>query len=495
MLVNGDFYADLYSLDPSETESKLAIDPTGWAFTGPASDGESGVFLVQKPGVGDVGVMNYTNYVLTPLGGTVSAYTNEPNYVLEQTTTETAVSGQTYYVMAYVMAKGWNSWKDFAIVTLEIDGVDVATFERALSRNRWRPVYGTYTAVPADNGKPITVKIAYDNSHIDESPNPEIMFVGYAYLDDTMPAEWPEGRDNLLTNGGFDDIEWMIGTSLESVYNSIYKSDNWGAWFVDDVPAPPGWLFEVPSGFNEADEGGIWASGLYGTPLPTPGMNDVCIYASNDLILGQIVGPLSNGTTYYLDMACGVNSADYDTTSWPTPAPNLHVELWRIPSGVTDPATIHTGITTAQAGYVKVTEAYADATGNISGGAGSGVVASKWQMIGTSYTATAADTNVYVRVYGADGAATMPEFGFSDVYLSEEKRLVPGGDITFDIDSGMQYDISGPYTCYHATLMGLDAPEGDLNGDCMVNMLDLAIMAGNWVENWYTNITGTTPWE
>jgi hypothetical protein len=224
-------------------------------------------------------------------------------------------------------------------------------------------------------------------------------------------------------------------------------------------------------------------------------MNDVCIYATNNLILGQIVGPISDGTTYYLDMACGVNSGEYETLSWPTPAPNMHIELWRIPVSATDGDTIHTGITTAQPGYVKIAEAYTDATGNISGGGGVGVAASKWQMIGTSYTATAADTNVYVRVYGANGAAVNPEFAFSDVYLSTEKRLVPGGDITFDIAAGMEYDVAGPYTCYHASLMGLDAPLADADGNCIVNLWDFAVFASDWLENWYTNITGTTPWE
>ena len=483
MLMNGDFFADLYALDSTATESKLDIDPAGWAFAGSGGPGESGVFLVQKPGVDTVGVMNYTNYVLTPLGGTVAAYTNEPNYVLEQTTVDTAVEDQTYYVMAYVMAKGWNSWKDFAIVSLEIDGVEVATFERALSRNRWRPVYGTYTATAADNGKPVTVKIAYDNRHTAESLNPEIMFIGYVYLGDTMPSEWPEGRDNLLGNGGFDEIDWLKETAFASVYDSLYNSDNWGRWFpeLSTVPAPPSWLFEVPVGFNDPNEGGIWASGLFGTPLPTPGMNDVCIYASNDLILGQIVTyGLSSGTTYYLDMACGVNSSEYDTLSWPSPAPSMHLELWRIPVGIDDPETIHTGITTDQAGYTKIAEAFADATGNISGGGGAGVVASKWQMIGTTYTATATDTNVYIRVYGADGAASMPEFAFSDVYLSTEKRLVPGGDITFDI-AGMPYDVAGPYTCYHASLMGAESMISDINGDCMVNLLDFVAIAEAWI--------------
>ncbi len=505
LLANGDFFADLPALNPTAAESKLDVNPAGWTWIAagpPDSETEKGVYLVHQPGVDDIGVMNYTQYVMTPLGGTVSAYTNDPNYVLTQTTTATAIQGQTYYAMAYVMAKDWNSWKDFAILTLEIDGTEVAVFERALSRNRWRPVYGTYTATAADNGKPITVKIGYDNRHTDESFYPDIMFIGFVTLDTAMPADWPDGRENLLANGGFDEIDWMVGTPLESVYNSIYKSDNWGAWFVDDVPAPPGWIFEVPSGFNEADQGGIWASGLYGTPLPSPGMNDVCLYASEDLVLGQVVGPLQNGMTYYLDMACAVNSSQYSDPNsllaldWPGPAPTLHLELWSIPAGITDGAAISAAIAGGNPNYVKLAEAAADATGNISGG--NAIVnpapASKWQLIGTAYTATAADTNVYVRVYGQGGAASMPEFAFSDVYLSAEKRLVPGGDITFDIDVEMDYETDGPYTCTHASFMGLDAPEMDLDGNCIVNLSDFAIFAENWLRDWFDNISGVVPY-
>jgi hypothetical protein len=160
--------------------------------------------------------------------------------------------------------------------------------------------------------------------------------------------------------------------------------------------------------------------------------------------------------------------------------------LWRIPSDVSDGNTIHTGIETSAPGYVMIAEAYADATGNISGGT---FPAAKWQLIGTEYTATSADTNVYVRVYGTGGAATMPEFAFSDVYLSTQKRLVPGGDITFDIDTAMEYDTLGPYTCYHGTVMGLETPVADIDGNCIVNFTDIAILALDWLKPSYNYIT------
>ena len=39
------------------------------------------------------------------------------------------------------------------------------------------------------------------------------MLIGYAYLGTTIPAEWPEGRANLLTNGGFEDL-----SALDAAY-------------------------------------------------------------------------------------------------------------------------------------------------------------------------------------------------------------------------------------------------------------------------------------
>jgi hypothetical protein len=307
------------------------------------------------------------------------------------------------------------------------------------------------------------------------------------------PDDWPEGRQNELTNGGFEDIDWMEGTDLDSVYQALYYSDNWGAWFVDGVPEPPGWLYEVPSGFSLADEGGLWCAGYHGSPIPTPGMNDVVIHASDDLILGQIIGGLSSGQMYYLDMACAVKSGEYgDTATWPGTAPQLHLELWQIPVSATDGDTIHTGITTSAAGYNKIKDITVSATGNLYGGGSA--PKTRWQLIGDTYTATSADTNVYLRLYGSGGAATMPEYAFSDVYLSTEKRLVPGGDITFEIAAGMQYDIAGPYNCEHAAMMGTVAPDGDLSGDCKVNLQDLAILSSNWLSDWFDRIDGDAPY-
>ena len=37
-------------------------------------------------------------------------------------------------------------------------------------------------------------------------------------------------------------------------------------------------------------------------------MHDITVYVDSNLILGQVVGSLTNGTTYYLDAACGILS-------------------------------------------------------------------------------------------------------------------------------------------------------------------------------------------
>ena len=489
MLVNGDFYADIDLLNMADDYNWVSATPTGWTFTGTA---DKGIQNMSKRGV-----MNYgDSAVATPLGASVAAYIID-DAVLQQTTAATMVAGHTYYAMAYVMTSSWAGWKDTATLTLEANGATLASFARPLSIERWRPVYGKYTAVPADAGKPIKIKLSYANTHTVEDSNSGYMFIGYAYLSDTMPPYWPEARANVLGNGGFDDLS-AFEAGYPALVQSIRSSDNWGGSFVNGIPAPTSWLYEVPADYNLANKGGIWASGMYGSPLPTPGMTDVSMYTSNTLVLGQVVGPLANGTTYYLDTACGINSSQYilpladgNGVNWPSPAPVLHIELWRIPAGVTSGSVIAAAIAGGNPSYVKVADANTSATGDIAGASTDrGTPSSKWQLIGKSYTATSLDTNMYVRVRGTGGAANLPEFAFSDVYLSPTRRIVPGGAITFNISSGMQSVTEGAYDCYHAGVMGLAAISADLDGNCTVNFLDFAIMAENWLKSSFTDATG-----
>jgi hypothetical protein len=521
LLVNGDFNADL-DLLPAEINdiNIVAVSPTGWTITG---SGNYGIRHTEK-----TGVVNFSQTITAPLGGSISVqltdmYTDDPYGVLQQTTTATAVNGQTYYAMAYVMTPGWSAsyddwrgWKDTATMNIVIDGTVKATFSRKLSRNVWRPLYGSYTATSTDAGKPITIQISYANTHTSEIAAAGYMLVGNAYLGSTTPEEWPEARENLLTNGGFEDLS-NYEAVVPALVQSVRNSDNWGAWFVDGVPAPLGWVFEVPSGFSIANEAGIYASGMYGTPIPTEGMSDVSVYTTNDVKLGQVIGALDVNTTYYFDMACGINNQNYITdTNWPlTDAnhlPAFHIELWRIPSGVTSGTTIYNAIAAGNPAYVKIADANTRSTGNIAGGKWDPfrTPSSKWQIIGSQYTATSLDTNIYLRVYGIDGAdvnnagtsAVNPQFAFSDVYVSTEKRLVPGGATSFNIAGGMlgddfshivashvqKYEVLGPYDCYHAVAMGTN--QGDVNNDCQINFVDYAATAENWLQPLFSNISG-----
>ena len=401
--------------------------------------------------------------------------------------------------MAYVMTSSWAGWKDTATLPLQANDVNLASFARPLSIERWRPVYGKYTATALDAGKPIKIKLSYANTHTTEDPNSGYMFIGYAYLGDTMPNEWPEKRQNVLVNGGFDDLS-AFEAGYPALVQSIRSSDNWGAWFVAGVPAPTGWPYEVPSSYSLANKGGLWASGMYGSPLPTPGMSDVSIYTSKTLTLGQVVGPLAAGTTYYLDTACGINSGRYtlplsdgNGVNWPGITPKIFIELWRIPAGVTDGTVIYNAIFAGNPSYVKVAEANAPVTGNIGGGnSDRNTPSSKWQLIGTSYTATSSDANMYVRVRGTIVVTTAdPQFAFSDVYLSTAKRQVPGGAVTFNLSSGMQFDMLGPYDAYHNSLTSSYAADADGSG--LVNFVDLAIMADDWLKSsLFTDATGAT---
>lgn len=494
LLTNGDFSADI-GLLPAGDDARVYMNPAGWTFTGTVA-GNYGLQRVDKKGE-----MNYSwlhtltpPVVATPLGGYVAAYTTDASAgdtggVLEQTASANAVSGQTYYAMGYVMTNTWYGWKDPATMSIAVDGVNKASFVRRLSRNKWRAVYGTYTAVPADAGKPIKISFEYE----DIDPNGTYagnLLVGYAYLGTTVPNEWPEKRQNVLVNGGFEDLS-VIQSQASELYTSLTTSDNSGSMFlVSSIPSTPGWVYEVPSGYDFYNKGGLYARGRQAPPLPTPGLNDVAFFVDNDLILGQVVGSLASGTTYYLDAACGVSTYDYST--WPSPAPQLRVELWRIPAGVTSGTVIHDAIAAGNPSYIKVAEANVPSTGSVDTAYSN--PASKWHIIGTSYVAVSLDTNMYVRIRGTGGYSSTPEYAFSDVYLSTQKRAVPGGAITYNLSSGLQYDVLGPYNCYHAGLMGLEAPVADIDGNCMVNLVDYAYLAENWVKDWFNNITGSAPW-
>ena len=505
LLTNGDFSADAGAVGMADDANKV-MTPTGWSFSG---TGNYGLWRTAKRGG-----LNYANWTeagtIVPIGGDVSAFTTDmypgdPCGVLSQTASATAVSGQTYYAMGYVMTwypgdtGPWYGWKDTATMTISIDNVVKATFTRRLSMNKWRALYGTYTAVSADAGKPIKISFSYDNTYTGGYPDAGNMYIGYAYLGTTVPNEWPEGRQNLLTNGGFEDLS-VIQSSISSLYTSLTTSDNAGAWFVTGTPAViPGWVYEVPSPYDMNNKGGIWSSAFYGPPIPTPGLNDIAVYVNNDFVLGQVVGALTSGTTYYLDAACGLSSGTYllattdsNGVNWPSPAPNIRVELWRIPAGITNGTDIYNAISGGNLNYVKVAEANVPATGDILGSySGRGTPSSNWQIIGTSYTATSSDTSMYVRIRGSGGASYRPEYAFSDVYLSTQKRKIPGGSQSANISSGVQYDVLGPYNTYHAGLMDLYA--ADVSGDGIVNFEDFAIMAAEWLEPVFTDITGYIP--
>ncbi|MGD1041440.1 MAG: LamG domain-containing protein [Sedimentisphaerales bacterium] len=492
LLTNGDFSADIASLGSGD-DARVYMNPTGWTYAGTVA-GNYGIQRVSKRGEMNFFWTFALTYpvVATPLGGDVAAYltnteANDPCSVLSQTASATAVAGQTYYAMGYVMTNTWNGWKDIATMTISIGGVDKAVFTRVLSRNKWRPIYGTYTAVPADAGKSITIKFSYADLNFDPN-NLGDMLVGYAYLGTSMPTEWPEERPNLLTNGGFEDLSEVNALS-PTLYHYLTVADNYGNWFTSSIhPTTPGWVYEVSSGFDFNNQGGLWGSGYYGSPLPTSGMHDITVYVDNNLILGQVVGSLTAGTTYYLDAACGIMTTYYGSSNWPKPAPRLHVELWRIPAGITDGTVIYNAISGGNSNYVKVAEANVAATGNVLGP--SGYNASKWMIIGTTYTATSSDTSMYVRIRGSGGTSTTPEYAFSDVYLSTEKRKVPGGSITYDLSYGLQYDVLGPYDTYHAGVMGFYAADADGSG--LVNFEDFAIMADYWLMSSFTDSTGAT---
>jgi hypothetical protein len=490
LLVNGDFSADTFAV--LIEDANKVMNPTGWTFTGNGAGG-----LIRTAKRGRLG-WYFSQPNVSTIGGNYAAFltdksAGDPN-ALEQTASASVVSGQTYYAMGYVMGYKynagndlgeWYSWKDTATMEIVVDGVVKATASRPLSRSIWRALYCSYTAVGADAGKSIKIRFSYNNSFINVAGDPSgAMNIGYAYLGTTVPNEWPEKRQNKLVNGGFEDLS-IIQSLLPDFYTSVTTSDNSGAWFTTGMPTTsvfPNWIYEVPSGYNLDNQGGAYSSAYYGAPIPSSGLNDIVVYGSGTMVYGQIVGALTPGTTYYLDTACGVliEPKTWGTVSvtWPNPAPTLHVELWRIPAGITDPAIIHTGITTSQTGYTKIANSDVVSTGDIKS-------TTKWQIIGTSYTATSSDTNVYVRIYGTNPVVTgttYPSFAFSDVYLSTAKRQIQGGSLVSNIASGTQYDVVGPYNCYQAGLMGYSAPSIDLNGDCLTNFVDFSVLADEWLE-------------
>lgn len=494
LLTNGDFSNDLAKV--LTAGSSQTTNPTGWVFTGTGNYGIRNTSKLGRTG------WYYTQTMNNPMGGNVSAFTSDmfagdPNGVLEQTASAASVAGQTYYAMGHVMTydytdngnADWYGWNDTATMEIVIGDIVKASFSRKLSRSIWRAIYGAYTATAADAGKPIKIRFSYDNSNTTSYSQSGTMYVGNAYLGTTIPNEWPEKRGNLLMNGGFEDLS-QIQTALPDLYTKMTQKSadkSGGSWFATGMPTSsllPGWFYEVASGYNLNNQGGVFCSSYYSAPIPSPGMNDVAVYGSGTMVYGQIVGALTAGTTYYLDTACGVliepQTWGSVSVTWPNPLPTLHIELWRIPASITDPATIHTGVTNSLSGYVKIASADITSTGDIKANN------DKWQIIGTAYTATAADTNVYVRIYGTNpvtSPAGTPSFVFSDVYLSTEKRVVAGDSLLTNISSGVGANTIGLYDCYQAGLMGYTTPDNsDINGDCTVNIADFALLASQWLE-------------
>ena len=98
LLVNGDFSADIKQvLSPGDAK---IMNPTGWTFTGTGNYGIWNTSQIGKTGW----YFDWANK--HPVGGNVSAFTTDmfdgdPDGVLEQTASEAAMEGQTYYAMGY----------------------------------------------------------------------------------------------------------------------------------------------------------------------------------------------------------------------------------------------------------------------------------------------------------------------------------------------------------------------------------------------------------
>ncbi len=437
LLTNPDFYADI-DLVPNYNDSDNSA-PTGWQYI--STGGTAGIWNLSESGKAHT-------YGTQPAGGSVAVFL-EPNDVLTQTVSSGAVvSGQTYYLSAMVAGTA-EAYLNIVTVTLErvntpvnpTSVVEISSQQFVIPKNTiWRRLTTEYTADASAAGQYLRVNCTFGTTEF--SGDSGLGLIGHASLTTVEPADWP--RDNLLSNGDFEDISSL---ALED-YLNLHTDDGYTS-FVSSSDYPVGWKF-ASMGTNEyaGFQCMLWA------PSPQPAQGRVSVWFGNSTVtsgprLEQKVTTesIQNGQTYYLDMIGAISAANFNSGewTWPDPAPQIVAELYWVEPGATDLSGNHGLIATASA----------TSDGSL------GAMGGHWQMPQASFTAgpSIAGKSFYISIYGEAPYTTIEQVTLS-------KTAPP---------------VIGPYNCYDSVINYGLGSEADLNDDCKVDITDLRLFADTWL--------------
>ena len=240
------------------------------------------------------------------------------------------------------------------------------------------------------------------------------------------------GWINLFTAGGW-------------TYFAGYPSD----W-------PPGWTFEN----SYEDEGGLQC--MLWAPSPQPAHGRISLWmgvgpvppASTIKIDQKVTSEtIQNGQTYYLDFIGAISAQAFNdyVWNWPSPDPNLVVELYWLSPGIDN---------IYGAGQGTNWDLILSLKKSVDGSLGARYLG-QWVTAQTSFTADSSlnGKSFFVRAY-SEGASYAT---FEEIYLSKE----PPQDI-------------GPHTCSEQISQS-GSLITDLNDDCNIDILDVGLFVEDWV--------------
>lgn len=453
LLTNPDFYEDLDKV-PNYGDFD-ANAPTDWSFS-PATGGDSqkaGIWDRNKDGLVALGAYQ-------PAGGSIVTYIDKDT-TLQQTTSSNMQLGQTYYLTAMVAGDATIAMPYLSLVqaTLEYDDsgpvqVAEANFVLPYQNPTWRLIAAEYTADSSAAGKPLTVTLDLIENPLAADPCvPDVngyALIGNVSVTTSKPDVWP--RENLLNNGDFEDINGLpygIPGNHDG-WLELYAYNGFGGWVEDTLPGWDTTTVDNPSAIYGL-QCMMWAPG------PQPVHGRIAAYFDGE-IAQKVTAETIQNTTYYLDFVGCINSGGWAegwNGPWPDEDPNIVVDVyWTEGDDLDD--------THGLIASLKV-----PITGALIGGGDYEIPFSSWIMPETSFTPgpEALGNSFYVVMY-TEGLYDMPTTTVEEIYLSKEQRVAVG-----------------PYTCYELHDKNYTLVEEDLNGDCDVNLEDLDLFVGEWMNS------------
>lgn len=461
LITNPDFYDDV---NRASTEGRSGGGaPVGWSFAPETND-------LHIAGVQDVSRAGRINHASTndyqPAGGDVAVYINHGTELRQTVSSEAIQSGETYYLSAMLGGSpAYNGTGYLNVVKVIWEYVDnpanptevneITPDEPNLyvlpdNTLAWRKFGTEWTAPPEADGKYFRVRVVYE---LPPAPFDEYVvptgygMIGNISIDTTEPNDWP--RENLLTNGDFEDISSLpVGTPGDGAgWINLYDYIN---NYVEDTI--PGW--DTSNVDNPSSIYGMQC--MFWAPAPQPVRGRVSAYFDGE-IAQKVTKETIQDANYYLDFVGCIHSSDWATGwngEWPDKDPNLVVEVYWTEGD--DLGDNHGLITTLKA----------PVDGALVGGGDYSIPFGSWINPSTNFTPgpEAIGNSFYVVAY-TEGLYDVPSSTFEQICLSKEAPPV--------IEA---------YTCPDLRVnYGTDMSE-DLNKDCVVNIVDLSILLEDWLK-------------